>query len=193
MMSKILYKYRSLDNFKNFVDIILKNRLYASLYRELNDPMEGQYYYRTGELENTIREKLLQEKGNIRLCSLSRTNNNELMWSHYANGQRGVAIGVKINTGVYEVKPIQYNGLAVIRSQDFSNQTVTEILSHKLEVWNYEQEERVFVYNNKTYIEVRVEEIITGRSMSNYDYSLLRDLIEKINPSIHIIRAEAIM
>ncbi len=51
-MNELLYKYRSLDNFKNFVDIILKNRLYAARYKDLNDPMEGQYYYRHGETKS---------------------------------------------------------------------------------------------------------------------------------------------
>ncbi|AGY54624.1 hypothetical protein BRDCF_p1997 [Bacteroidales bacterium CF] len=191
-MTNILYKYRSLDNFKNFIDIILKNRLYAAKYKDLNDPMEGQYYYRTGELDRNIRDRLAEEKGELRLCSLSRVNNNELMWSHYTNGQRGVAIGLRIDDTQYTVRPIQYNGLVSIRNQNFNDQTAIEILSHKLEVWNYEEEERVFV-QDRHYIEVQVEEIILGRAMSNSDIGLIRELIEKINPEIRIIRADTVM
>ncbi len=192
MNSNILYKYKSLANFKNFVDIILKNRLYAARYKDLNDPMEGQYYYKRGELTREVKDKLLQEKGEIRICSLSRVNNNELMWSHYANGQRGVSIGVEIDRTKYDVRPIQYNGIAYIRDQDFTQQTALEILSHKLEVWNYESEERVFVYN-KHFIEVNVIEIITGRAMSTKDFGFIRELVDRINPSIKIIKAESIM
>jgi hypothetical protein len=192
MNNNILYKYKSLENFKNFVDIILKNRLYAARYKDLNDPMEGQYYYKRGELTKEVKDKLLQEKGEIRICSLSRVNNNELMWSHYANGQRGVSIGVEIDRNKYDVRPIQYNGIAYIRDQDFTQQTALEILSHKLEVWNYESEERVFVYN-KHFIEVNVIEIITGRAMSTKDFGLIRELVDRINPSIRIIKAENIM
>ena len=102
-MTNILYKYRSLDNFKYFVDIILKNRLYAAKYRDLNDPMEGHYYYRRGELDRNLRDRLTEEKGILRICSLSRTNNNELMWSQYTNGQRVVAIGTSaICSGISE-------------------------------------------------------------------------------------------
>jgi hypothetical protein len=192
MNNNILYKYKSLENFKNFVDIILKNRLYAARYKDLNDPMEGQYYYKRGELTKEVKDKLLQEKGEIRICSLSRVNNNELMWSHYANGQRGVSIGVEIDRNKYDVRPIQYNGIAYIRDQDFTQQTALEILSHKLEVWNYESEERVFVYN-KHFIEVNVIEIITGRAMSTKDFGFIRELVDRINPSIKIIKAESIM
>lgn len=191
-MTEILYKYRSLDNFKNFVDIILKNRLYAAKYKDLNDPMEGQYYYQTGELNRDIRAKLLEEKGELRLCSLSTVKDNHLMWSHYTNGQRGVAIGLHIDDSEYIVKPIQYNGLASIRNQDFNDQTAIEILSNKLEVWNYETEVRAFV-RDKHFIDIQIEEVITGIAMSNADYSLVRDFIEKVNPRIRIIKAETFM
>ncbi len=191
-MTEILYKYRSLENFKNFVDIILKNRLYASVYKDLNDPMEGQYYYQDGQLNSDIRNRLLEEKGALRLCSLSKVKDNQLMWSHYANGQRGVAIGLRIDQNLYDVRPIQYDGIISVRNQDFNNRTASEILSHKLEVWNYEEEVRVFV-RNENFIEIKIEEIITGTAMSNADYSFVKKLIEKINPEIRIIKAETFM
>lgn len=190
-MTDVLYKYRGLDNFKNFVDIILKNRLYASKYKDL-DPMEGQYYYRSGELNINIRDRLLEDKGELRLCSLSKVNENQLMWSHYTNGQRGVAIGLRIDETKYIVKPIQYNGLVSIRNQDFNDQTATEILSHKLEVWNYEEEVRVFV-RDRHFVEVNIEEVITGVAMSNADFGFIKELVEKINPRIRIIKAETFM
>jgi hypothetical protein len=191
-MTDLLYKYRSLDNFKNFIDIILKNRLYAAKYKDLNDPMEGQYYYQKGELNNSIRNKLLEDKGDLRLCSLSKVKDNQLMWSHYTNGQRGVAIGLRIDDSQYIVKPIKYNGLASIRNQDFNDQTAIEILSHKLEVWNYETEVRAFV-RNRHFIEVEIEEVITGIAMSNADYGFIKEIIEKINPKIIILKAELFM
>lgn len=191
-MTNILYKYRSLENFKNFVDIIMKKRLYAAKFKDLNDPMEGQYYYSRGELDRNIRDRLLEEKDELRISSLSRINNNELMWSHYTNGQKGVAIGLRIDETEYTVRPIQYNGLAHVQHQNYNNQTAIEILSHKLEVWDYEQEERVFV-RNKHFIHIEIEEIITGRAMSNQDYGFLKELIGKIDSDIRIIKAETLM
>lgn len=185
-MNGILYKYKSLANFRHFADIILKQRLYTSKYKDLNDPMEGQYYYRTGELNENIRSKLLQEKGEIRLCSLSRVRNNQLMWSHYANGHRGVAIGVNIIDSNCTIRPIEYNGLSLIKNQDFNDKTAFEILSHKLEVWNYEEEVRAFI-KNKHYIDVQVKAVITGISMSNSNYGFVRDLVKIINPEIEVI------
>lgn len=188
-MTEILYKYRGLDNFKNFVDIILKNRLYAAQYKDLNDPMEGQYYYHRGELNKTIRDKILEEKGTLRILSLSRVNNNQLMWSHYADGHKGVAIGVRIDESEYDVQPIEYDGIVTIRNSDYNGQTAREILRHKLEVWSYEKEVRVF-QRNQMFIDVNIEEIILGQRVSNQNVGLIRELTEKINPNIRISRAE---
>ena len=35
------YKYRSLDNFRNFIDILVNKRLYGAKYDSLNDPFGG--------------------------------------------------------------------------------------------------------------------------------------------------------
>ena len=191
-MTDILYKYKSLDNFKNFVDIILKKRLYSAKYKDLNDPMEGQYYYRRGELDRDLRNKLMEEKGELRICSLSRINDNELMWSHYSNGQRGVVIGVRIDETKYIIRPIQYSGLALIQNSNYNDQTAIDTLSHKNEVWNYEQEERAFVHR-KNFIDVEVVEVITGRSMSKQDLGFIRSVIKKIDSGIRIIKADTIM
>ncbi len=69
---------------------------------------------------------------------------------------------------------------------------MTDILSHKLEVWNYEQEERAFVHG-KNFINVEVVEVITGRSMSKQDFGFIRSVIEKIDSTIRIIKANTIM
>jgi len=188
MMTKILYKYRDLDNFKYFVDILLNNRLYAAKYKDLNDPMEGHYYNINGRLNRDIRDKLLEEKGEFRLCSLSKIKDNQLMWSHYAKGHRGVAIGLRVNENQFKVKPIQYDGLTSICNEDYNHQTAIDILSHKLEVWNYEEEVRVFV-KDKNFIDVCIEEVITGVNITESDFNLVDQLVKKINRSIRIIKA----
>lgn len=191
-MTETLYKYRSLNEFKYFVDIILLNRLFAAEYNQLNDPMEGQFYYLAGELERSIRNKLLEDKGGLKVCSLSKVNDNHLMWSHYADGHKGVAIGVRIDDQAYQVRNINYHGLAYIRQENLTEQTAIDILSCKLEVWNYEQEVRVFI-RNKKFFDVEVIELITGLRMSHQDFSLVRQLVDSINPGIRIIKAETIL
>lgn len=191
-MEPILYKYRGIKEFRYLTDIILKKRLFAAKYTDLNDPMEGQYYYNKGELNQNILRKLKDGKDVLRLCSLSKNKNNELMWSHYAEGHRGIAIGVRVNPDLYTLRAVQYTGLAYLQNPKIETDSPTEILCHKLNVWSYEEEERVFV-ENKNFIDVEVVEINTGRAMSNQDYSFIKELVEKISPNIPIIKAESYM
>lgn len=191
-MDKILYKYRGVQNFRFFIDIIMKNRLYAAKYVDMNDPMEGQYYYNKGDLDKSMLRKISSDKGELRLCSLSRKNNNELMWSHYSEGHRGVAIGLTVDNSKYDVRPIQYTGIHYLNGGQIEQDTPREILSHKLNVWSYEEEERVFV-TDKFYVDIEVKELITGRAMSNQDYSFIKEVVEKVNPSIKIIKAQTFM
>lgn len=111
----MLYKYRGVKNFRFFSDIILNKRLYTANYFELNDPMEGHYLYHSGLLDIDIRHKINSEKRKIRICSLSKKCDNEIMWSHYSEGHRGVVIGVEIiETNHYDLYDVQYDGLPIL-------------------------------------------------------------------------------
>ena len=183
----MLYKYRGIKDFRFFVDIVLKKRLYAAPYFQLNDPMEGHYLYSIGELESDVRELIENQKEKLRICSLSKLPDNELMWAHYAEGHRGVVIGVTIDENNYEVVPVNYSGLRRIRRIDISNSTAREILAHKLTVWSYEKEVRVFV-DSMFYVDVNVEKIIAGRSMSNQDFGFITELVAKLDKDIRVER-----
>ena len=85
-MTKIFF------NLKRFIDIILNERLYASRYDELNDPMEGAYL--TDPSNGNIIRLLREEKYKTRICSLSKDYKHTLLWSHYADSHTGCCIEV---------------------------------------------------------------------------------------------------
>ncbi len=184
----MLYKYRGIKELRYFVDIILNQRLYAAPYFDLNDPMEGHYLYEKGKLDSEVRSLIKGDKEKTRICSLSRVKDNELMWAHYAEGHRGVAIGVSVNNKKHQVVSVIYDGLPKISNLSLRFPTAQEILSHKLKVWSYEEEIRVFT-DNKHYVDIKVEEILLGRSMSNQDKSFITKLIESVNSNIKITNA----
>jgi len=186
-MTQILYKYRTLTDFQRFMDIIVNKRLYAAHYKDLNDPMEGQYYYKDGILNNSIREKLYTDKNQLKILSLSKEKNNLLMWSHYSDGERGIAIGVKINDNIYDVTDVLYDGLHEVDRENYINLSARGILSHKLSVWNYEKEVRVFVENEK-FINVDIHEIILGSRIDHNLENLLRQIVREIDPNIRLIK-----
>jgi len=183
----VLFKYRSLDSFEYLVDILAKERLYASKYSELNDPMEGQYLYESfGGVEEDMKETLKTRKQELRICSLSEKPDDTLMWSHYADGHSGVVIGVEVDDFTYDVRPVIYDGPARVTGHDADPEIAKEILSHKLEAWAYEREVRAFV-DGKHYIQVDLRLIVCGRSMSNQDISLINELVEGLCPHVEFI------
>lgn len=190
-MDRVLYKYRGIQNFRFFVDIILKKRLFAAKYVDLNDPMEGKYYYNAGQLNKEVLQKISSDKEDLRICSLSRKKNDELMWAHYSEGHRGVAIGITVDIAKYDLHRIEYDGLTYLTNGQIEHDTPREILTHKLHDWLYEEEERIFVTDN--YVEVKIKEIITGRNMNKPDFSFIRELVNKIDSSIKIIKADTFM
>ena len=188
----MLYKYRTLDNFKNFVDIILNKRLYAAYYKDLNDPMEGQYLYSINSNQSMI-EAIRGEKKKTRIVSLSRKSDIQLMWSHYSDGHRGVVVGVEVDTHKYDLKAIQYSQDPFNLDENDLNSPNTNakyILSQKHKVWSYEEEERVFIDDGSKFVPVKVVEVIAGSKMSNQDYGFLADLIKKIDSEIVLRRME---
>lgn len=183
-----LFKYRSIQNFKNFVDIIINQRLYAAPYFDMNDPMEGQYIYHQGTLSQNIIRALKGEKEKIRICSLSITHENTLMWTHYSDGHRGVVIGLNIDRDKYDVRPVEYTGLSYVQNANINGTTETakRILCHKHEAWTYEEEERLFVTGSTKFANVQIEKVIIGCKMSQQDKKIVKNLVLKILPDIQV-------
>jgi len=184
--TEVLYKYRTIDNFRFFSDIILNNRLFAAKYNSLNDPMEGHYLYHDREITEQTRNLIYSNKENLKICSVSKDDDNFLMWSHYANGHKGVAIGVRFDRNRYRVKDIDYS-VELPHITAYNSNTAEDILSKKLDFWNYEKEVRVFT-NAGNFIEVKIDKIIVGSKMSDQDYGFISKLVRKINPEILIRR-----
>jgi len=110
------------------------------------------------------------------------------MWSHYADGGRGVVIGVVIkNNPAVKVKPVIYDGPATINPNRIGSRTAQEILSHKLTAWEYEKEERAFV-KGSMFIDVEVKQLRLGERMSNQDVGFMQELHRKLCPDAFIDR-----
>ena len=176
----ILYKYRSLDNWKYILDIILNKRLHLSQYKELNDPMEGFYYY-TDDIDRRLQEKIRNKKLEYKICSLSKKYDNTLMWSHYANSHKGIVLGVDIKNK-NKLKKVDYVEDLVLDSSNVAKSTretdvAKTILSKKLTPWEYEEEVRIL--SRDKYIEVDIKELYLGCEINDIDEKLIKKLTSK--------------
>src|SRR5262245_43019182 len=112
MNNDIFFKYRSLQNWKFVLDIFLNKRLYAAKFKEMNDPMEGRYFYYKDDVTNELVKAIGRQKGEWNICSLSRNPHNTLMWSYYSEGHKGIAVGIKVRRAGqngYIVRDVTYD------------------------------------------------------------------------------------
>lgn len=96
MVPSVLYKYRSVENWEFIEDIFSNRRLFAATFRSLNDPMEGLLYKHDKDVSLKYRKAVRNASGRLNICSLCDSHDNTLLWSYYAGGHTGVAIGVRV-------------------------------------------------------------------------------------------------
>ncbi len=189
----VLYKYRTFARFENVVDIIVNRRLYAASYETMNDPLEGSYGFIKDEYpeDTELVKKLDKAIQDQKFCSLSKRSNLELMWSHYADGHRGICFGVKLkNTKkgglAYQVRYEDFPNLSPICDSKDISLRAQKILRYKTDCWSYEEEVRLFS-NEGHLVDVEVVEIILGKRADPQLVSLINRLSEQFMPTATVI------
>jgi hypothetical protein len=175
-----LYRYRSLKRLDQELDAIERNYLYGAAYRDLNDPMEGEFrssrrLRNSGQYE-TVLKTIRDNKEAIGLCSFSEVHDNEVMWTHYANGFRGICIQYNLrrlldSTGAsIAFVRMYYNDVVPMLSnvhRDLGS-AARMVLSCKTYRWLYEREWRMFgeLGANRYRSERAVTKVFLGARMS---------------------------
>jgi hypothetical protein len=166
------YKFKGADQIPHAFDIIFNNRLYCADWATLNDPMEGAFAYSYESLdERDVKAtvaKIIREKQQLRVCSLSATFDCHLLWSHYASGFSGLAIEVELPDRSPVVRTVNYRGVFAalnIRKRINPYEAAREILGSKYSEWEYEREIRVLHRERYFVLPTRVGHVIAGHRM----------------------------
>lgn len=177
----LAYKFRSASQLHFALDIILNNRLHCSDWRELNDPMEGQfaYSYRATDERDHSEEvaEIISHKRRLLVCSLSRTFNCHLLWAHYASGFSGLAVEVELPERAHNVRLVEYRGVfghVLFDRVVDPAQAAEEILSSKYDEWAYEQEVRILQPGKWYPLHTPVKRVIGGHRMDPAVFEALR-------------------
>jgi hypothetical protein len=190
MAEQVLFKYRSLDNWQFLLDILVNKRLYAAPFKDLNDPMEGRYYYFGDEMTKAFRRVVRARKDDWRICSLTKDPNNTLMWSYYSGGHTGVALGLTApSSSPYRIRDVFYDsqiGIGPNSQRRPAREVALDILSQKQLSWAHEREVRVF--SPSPYVPIRLREIKLGVKASAIDRELLDTLVRRTNPRVRIVQ-----
>lgn len=192
-MARIHYfKYRSVSNLRYFLDILIYKRLYLASYSELNDPMEGAFRIQNGvNYDNFWLRSLRSEKNDIHICSLSRTYNNILMWSHYADSHKGCCIELEVTSekGITETPVCYVDKVEPVHGNDYKKEAYS-ILSRKLKCWDYEEEVRFLKEIPSSrfskYIKIKIYRIYLGCNMSSKEVNFYKNLVHSIDKNIEV-------
>jgi hypothetical protein len=202
----VLYKYRSLQNLTQVLDIIINSRLYCSKYLDLNDPFEGLFsgtihipykdrikfpFFILPEsltVTKSVKDLFYDSKDRERICSLSSSISDVRLWAQYADGNRGIALKIDfsgldnfIHEVVYSTELSSY-GITLLTSPN-----PIEVLTMKTIHWSYESEFRIIHEGEYFDITDRLKEIYVGHRVSEFHLALL----EKLKPSeVKIIHTE---
>jgi len=193
----LLYKFRSLHPLEYVADILLNRRMYCSEYRNLNDPLEGVYikvlegyglnygrsFGQSTEAAQTVND-LDENLTHTRICSFSGTLGDLRLWSHYADGHRGIAIEVDFPEVGQEPIPKKVEYVNSMRRFVDYKPNANEILCTKTNHWNYEKEYRLIHDDEYFNIENLTTKAFLGTRINEIDLDLLKGLVP---PEIELV------
>lgn len=172
------------------MDIFKNNHLYLGHFNELNDPMEAMF--NANDLTSQHIKQIQSLKTNILIGCLAQTYTDILMWTHYADNHHGCCIEFEINRidGDY-LEPMNYS--TQIEAPQYSNilGESVNILTHKLQPWEYEQEIRYLrqidrIDYDAHYVNINIITVYLGVKLSKKSATYYQKLITQISPSITI-------
>ncbi|MBT6050080.1 MAG: DUF2971 domain-containing protein [Candidatus Scalindua sp.] len=128
-----------------------KLKMPASLGTEImvehfNANLKGEEY----DSQKEYRYKLEKALIDIGVLCLSSSNDNMLMWSHYADNHQGFCLGFRmIGSDIFKARMVDYVGKYIaIRIEDFADKLdryIKDVIFNKASDWEYEEEYRIVI------------------------------------------------
>jgi hypothetical protein len=105
------------------------------------------------------------------------------------------------NTDKYAIRTVKYGRLYKLEKQGGNDEErfkiAMDILTRKQESLAVEKKERAFVKStneqedeSKKYVTVKIKQIITGRGITKENYACIKELIDRYNPNIRLIKEQ---
>jgi hypothetical protein len=164
-----VYKFVSDSRFVMHKDSFLRAEVRLAEWARLNDPMEGVFVYlqsRQPSLLNTV----IGAKARYRISCFSKGYEGILLWSHYANGHKGICLEYEVeaeglSSGHSELAEVQYASFLANLDYSMTAQEQARLfLLRKLTPWKYEKEVRLLCEDSQPHTVVfgRIVGVILG-------------------------------
>ncbi|KHE93441.1 MAG: DUF2971 domain-containing protein [Candidatus Scalindua rubra] len=151
------------------------------------------------------RNKLEKALTEIGVLCLSSSNDNMLMWSHYADKHKGFCLSFRmIGNDIFKVRRVDYEGkYTEIRIEDFADKPdryIKDVIFNKASDWEYEGEYRIVIdipdgddskRNIKWEYFMVLDSIYIGYEMPEHHRDAIKKLF-KSDSSIKIIKMEQV-
>tara|TARA_B100002049_G_C16082512_1_gene377909 strand:- start:1980 stop:2471 length:492 start_codon:yes stop_codon:yes gene_type:complete len=141
----------------------------------LNDPSEGRYESNFGNIFDT---NVNVRRDEWRICALSHSIDNFLLWSHYASGHKGIAIEINIPTDNPDLSKVHYSPFSPIFTDiSESMKDHKNLFEIKAEEWSYGQEYRIIYKGNFFGLPNPVRKIYLGHKIPQERAAILRKVL----------------
>lgn len=174
---KHLYKYRAYD--ANSLAILINKKIWTAKPEALNDPFDCKIKFTPPEINSDAFKEYLKQTGrstgnqqrdyeiflvglqefyekdinNFGVFSMTKINDDILMWSHYANKHKGFCIGFdrkndNLLGNIKKTLPVQYEpnypeADPLDKNGDYNHTLFMKMLFTKAKNWKYEKEWRL--------------------------------------------------
>ena len=185
----LLYKFRTLSRLDWVTDILVSQRLYCPRYFDLNDPFEGVciVYNKSENLTQENRGyysvvdvdvvKDIEDDFTPRICSLSGSFSDIRLWSHYADGHKGIAIEIDFAGAEHQPIKVTYHPGLDEHDEAKSFPSTGSILTHKTHHWQHECEYRILSEQEYYQINGRIRRVLLGPRCRDKEENIVRRLL----------------
>ncbi|TFF21667.1 DUF2971 domain-containing protein [Jiella endophytica] len=195
-----LYYLTSADH---AVSNIVFSRIKVSRFSELNDPFEllGSNFSDV-EFRKVVRQNKLKFGERNGLICFSEDWIDPVLWSHYANKHRGLALGFDVSESIvqqvtYSPSRLRYKPTGKVKS--ITGELATQLICTKFASWSYEKEWRALVELGRAEKEgslyflpfsdkLRLREVILG-SACDINLKRFRKLINEAHEGVATFKA----
>ncbi|MEM6483629.1 MAG: DUF2971 domain-containing protein [Pseudomonadota bacterium] len=187
------------------LDDIAKRRLKIARISDLNDPFE----LLAAELSDKLHRDLWRRWRNAQetrwgmLC-FSKTWSNPVLWSHYGERHRGIALGFDVDDEylikvAYTKKRHKIDVFALEQDGRLSEDLMLKFMQTKFEDWRYEKEVRVFANLDNKDVDtglhffafddiVKLKEVVVG-PLSDVTEDDVREHLKPEDQGVRVIKA----
>jgi hypothetical protein len=144
-----LYKFLSSKWAK---EAIVSKELKISIPANLNDPWDGHALQFQDPREKQVWLKLYNEfSQNFGIVCFSKSCTDPVLWSHYSDQHRGIALGFDVDDShcsfvQYQDELIEFGHYLNLKRGDLEKyKFIVKVLTTKYTNWRYEEEVRIFV------------------------------------------------